>query len=79
MDRDDRLGARVVAVEHDFSDQDMGDPLLGSGIRARRRQIAGECYRRRTVHLWTKRRGVVMPGDAILNIRDPMSNSTERS
>ena len=54
----------------------MGDPLLGSGIRARRIpgrwQIAGECHQCHTVHLWTKRRGVVMPGDAILNMRDPL-------
>jgi hypothetical protein len=53
MDLDERLVGRVVAVEHDFPDQDMGDPLLGSGVRARRipcrRQIVGEHHQRRTI------------------------------
>ena len=69
MDRDERLVGRVVAVEHDFPDQDMGNPLLGSSVRARRipcrRQIAGERHQRRAIDLRAKRRGNVLPGDAI--------------
>jgi len=46
MDRDERLIGGVVAVEDDFPDQEMGDPLLGAGVRTRRVprrwQIPGE-------------------------------------
>ena len=76
MDRDDRLVGRVVAVEHDFPDQDVGDPLLGSGVRARRipcrRQVAGERHQRGAIDLGAKRRGGIMPGDAILEMGDPL-------
>ena len=54
-DRDQRLVGRVVAIEPDFPEQNMGDPLLGSGVGARRiprrRQIAGECDQRRAIDL----------------------------
>jgi hypothetical protein len=36
MDRDERLIGGVVAVEDDFSDQEMGDPLPGAGVLTRR-------------------------------------------
>src|SRR5882757_7251569 len=76
MDCDERLVGRVVAVEHDFPDQDMSDPLLGSGIRARRipgcRQITGERHQGRAIDLRAKRRGDIMSGNAILDMGDPL-------
>src|SRR5437868_388039 len=51
MDRNERVVGRVVAVEHDFADQDMSDPLLGSGVGARcipcRRQVSARSLRKR--------------------------------
>jgi hypothetical protein len=76
MDRDERLVGRLIAVAHDFPDQDVRDPLLGSGISARRipprRRIAGERHQRRAIDLGAERRGNVMPGDAILDMGDPL-------
>ena len=76
MDRDERLVGRVIAIEYDFSDQDMGDALLGSGVRPRRipgrRQIAGERYQRGTVDLGAPCRDGIMPGDASLNMGHPL-------
>ena len=76
MDRDERFVGCVVAVEHHFPDQDMGDALLGAGIRARRipcrRKIAGECDQRRPIDLGAKRDGSIMSGDAILEMGDPL-------
>jgi len=76
MDRDERLVGRVVAAEHDSPDQDMSDPLLGSGIRARRipcrRQITSERHQRRAIDLGAKRRGNIMPSDAVLKMGDPL-------
>ena len=74
MDRDERLVGRVVAIEHDFPDQDMSDPLLGAGIRAwripGRRQITGKRDQRRAVDLRAKRRRDIMSGDAVLEMGD---------
>ena len=76
MNRDERLVGRVVAVEHDFADQDMSDPLVGSGIRARRipcrRQITGERHQRGAIDLGTKRRGNIMSGEAVLKMGNPL-------
>ena len=76
MDRDERLVGRVVAAEHDSPDQDMSDPLLGSGISTRRmpcrRQITGERHQRRAIDLGAKRRGNIMPSDAVLKMGDPL-------
>jgi hypothetical protein len=72
MDRNERLVGRIVAVEHDFPDQDMCDALLGSGLGPwrvpSRRQIAGKCHQGGTVNLGAPRRGGIMPGDAILDM-----------
>jgi len=76
MDRDEPLVGCLVAVEHDFPDQDMGNPLLGSSVRARRipcrRQITRERHQRRAIDLRAKRRGNVMPSDAVLEMGDPL-------
>ena len=76
MDRDERLVGRLVAVEHNFPDQDMSDPLLGSGVGARcipcRRQVAGKRHQRCAIDLGAKRRGNIMPSDAVLEMADPL-------
>jgi len=66
----------TIAVEHYFPDEDMGDPLLCSGVRAGRipggRQIAGERNQRCAIDLWAKGSGNIVSGDAILKIGNPL-------
>src|SRR5262252_6086185 len=76
MDRHNRLVGRVIAVEHDFPDQDVGNPLLGSGVGARSvpggRQVAGERYQRCSINLRAPRDSGIVPGDAVLEIGDTL-------
>ena len=55
MDRDDGFIRRVIEVEDDFPDQNVGDPLLRVGVRSHSipccRQVAGELHQRRAIDL----------------------------
>jgi len=54
----------------------MSDPLFRSGVGARRipcrRQVAGKRHQRGAIDLGTKRRGDIMPSDAVLDMGDPL-------
>jgi hypothetical protein len=68
----------VVAVEHDLLDQNMGDALLGSGVRAwcipGCWQIPGKRHQRGAVDLGSKHRGDIVLSDAILQMRDALQS-----
>jgi hypothetical protein len=74
VDRNDRLVGRVIAVEYNFPDQDVGNALLRSGVRAWRvpggRQVVGERHQRCAIGLRAPRDSVIVPGDAVLETGD---------